>query len=511
MQPTSFPSVKEYPGAVRKRLSFSPQRVADYAILVGLALYAMAAPHSIAGAEAGLTLVALGWLLRTLATGKTGLRRTAVDLPLWLFFAWSIASALLSAEPRISLLKLQTVSTFLVFYFAQATLTRARVVALAALLIASGVTGALWSVSEIVRGRGLIVESVAADSPFRETSPAPLEPGECVWRVNKDRVASVAEIDEVIRRLPAGKPLTVSVIAFGENLEWTGPPVTDELKERANPSGLTGAQHAHRFRASGWTRHYEMFAETLQMIAQLALGLALANLQKKGLRRRVALFAAAFVLLAVGIALTAMRTVLIAFAIGATVVVWRATDRQRRSIRLGVLAVIASALIFGALVVARTRASGALLLQDASSSLRWRVARAAIERIPLHPLFGHGMDAVKRHWTEWNFPGTIMIHTHSTPVQIAFDRGLPAVLFWLSLMVAFWLMATRAEKAWRASDDTDGYGFLLGALGALAGFLASSIVNYNFGNSEVALLFWWLMGAVVAVQGDIVNYKKRRD
>ena len=418
----SFRSIEEHTEAVRKSIPFSPHRVADYAILVGLTLYAMAAPHSIAGAEGGLTLVALGWLLRVLVTGKTGLRRTAVDLPLGLFFAWSIASALLSAEPRISLLKLQTVSTFLVFYFTQATLTRSRAVALAALLIASGVAGALWSVCEIVRGRGLIVESIAADSPFRETSPAPLEPGECVWRVNKRRVASVAEINDVIRNLPEGTPLAVSVIAYGENLEWTGPPVTAELKERASPSGLTGSQHAHRFRASGWTRHYEMFAETLQMIAQLALGLALANLQKRGSRRRVALFAAAFVLLAVGIALTAMRTVLVAFAIGATVVVWRATDQHRRSVRLGVLALIASALALGALIVARTRASGALLLQDASSSLRWRVARAAIERIPQHPLFGHGMDAVKRHWTEWNFPGTIMIHTHSTPVQIAFDN-----------------------------------------------------------------------------------------
>ena len=39
-------------------------------------------------------------------------------------------------------------------------------------------------------------------------------------------------------------------------------------------SGLTGTLRNHRFRASGFTRHYETFAELMQMIALLALGLA---------------------------------------------------------------------------------------------------------------------------------------------------------------------------------------------------------------------------------------------
>jgi hypothetical protein len=40
---------------------------------------------------------------------------------------------------------------------------------------------------------------------------------------------------------------------------------------------------------------------------------------------------------------------------------------------------------------------------------------------------------------------------------------------------------------------------LLGATGAIAGFFASSLVNYNFGDAEVALVFWWLLGTVVAL------------
>jgi hypothetical protein len=43
---------------------------------------------------------------------------------------------------------------------------------------------------------------------------------------------------------------------------------------------------------------------------------------------------------------------------------------------------------------------------------------------------------------------------------------------------------------------------LLGALGALSGFLLSSLVNYNYGDAEVAMLFWWLMGAAMVVAGE---------
>ena len=109
------------------------------------------------------------------------------------------------------------------------------------------------------------------------------------------------------------------------------------------------------------------------------------------------------------------------------------------------------------------------------------------------------MDAVKNHWTEWGFPGTDMIHLHSTPLQLAFERGLPALLFWLWIIAAGWLMASRAEELFRDFTDANRHGLLLGATGAIAGFFASSLVNYNFGAGEVALVFWWLLGTVVVL------------
>jgi O-antigen ligase len=328
-----------------------------------------------------------------------------------------------------------------------------------------------------------------------------------VWRVNGQRVASVEEIDEAIRRTPTGGRASLSIISHGEHAEWPGATVSEEVRRAPSPSGITGGGRTHSFRASGWTRHYETFAEMLQIVAQLALGFALAGWRRretekeqghstaKQNRLRVVLPAIAFVLLAAGIALTAMRTTLVAFAFGAFVLAWRATARGRGRALVAVVVMLVLAL--GALAVWRTRAGGALELKDASASLRGRIARVVSSRVMLHPIFGHGMDAAHKHWSEWGFPGTDMLHAHSTPLQLAFDRGLPALCFWLWMMFVFWRLASRAEKMWRDTTDAGAHGLALGLVGALAGFLASSVVNYNFGDAEVALLVWWMMGVAV--------------
>lgn len=478
-------------------------RVAERVAVAGFLLYAIFAPHSIAGAEIGLAVVGLGWLCRTLATRRTGLRgRTPQDFPICLFLAWTVMSAFLSEEPRISLAKLQSVCVVLLFYLTRAVLVRRTALLVVALTITSGVAGVCWSVIDIARGRGVRIEEMAAESPFRQL---PVGIGDAVWRIGARRVSSIQEIDEAIRNAPVGVPLSVSFIRQGEHGEWPALPVTDETRTRTSPSGLKGSAPTHRFRASGWTRHYETFSETLQILAQLALGLALANMRRRGAKGRRAWAAlTASAVLALGIVLTAMRTVLVALATGAGVIALRFA---RKGERLIIYTAIILLLTAGALAVWRTRTTGALSFHDDSTNLRMEVARVGLSRVMIHPFFGHGMDAVKKHWTEWGLPGKDVIHMHSTPLQLAFERGLPALLLWLWIMASFWLAAARAER--RARDDVDAnhHGLLLGATGAITGFFASSLVNYNFGDAEVALVFWWLMG-VVAV---LIRDEERRE
>jgi len=363
-------------------------------------------------------------------------------------------------------------------------------------MILSGSVGTLYSIYDLVRGRGVLIESISPDSPMQLLQ---LRPGDAIWRVAGRRIHAVADIDEAIRDSTTGSKLTVSVISQGEHIERPGLVVTDTIKKRLSPSGIVGSSPTHRFRASGWTRHYETYSEILQILAQLALGLVVANYKNHRLNFRMKLASAAFALLALGIALTAMRTVLVALAIGICVISVRALGNLGRRVRVLSIAVVLMLLAFGALVVYQTRAQHALFLQDPSSSLRAQVARVGAARLLVHPLFGHGMDSMHVHWQEWGFPGTDMLHLHSTPLQLAFDRGLPALAFWLWIMWIFWRTASSSEKSLRDSSDSNRYGVLLGATGAIAGFFASSIVNYNFGDGEVALVFWWLMGIVVVL------------
>lgn len=469
--------------------------------LAGLVIYVAFAPHSVAASAIGVGLAGLGWLIRTVSTGSLGLRRSRFDLIILLSLLWTIASSLLSEEPRISLIKLRSSWCVFLFYLTRAIVTKRSALGLAALLILSGSVGAIYSAFDLARGRGVVVESIAPGSPFHRVG---IQAGDAIWRLDRTRIYSTNDIDQFLKETPANTPVVVSIISQGENVERTGLTLAAAQQRQPSPSGLTGNERSHRFRASGWTRHYVTFAEMLQMIAQLALGLALAHLRNHGANRYFKAAIAAVALLTAGIVFTAMRTVVVAFAIGAAVIAWRSL---RGAYRVAFTFALFFVLAFGAVVVSQTRARDALLLGDPSSSLRAQVAQVGLSRILIHPIFGHGMDAMKLHWNEWGFPGRDMIHLHSTPLQLAFDRGLPMLALWLWLMTAFWLCIAHGEKEARDMSDTHSYGLLLGILGALTGFLASSLVNYNYGDAEAAMMFWWLMGLAM-ILGDGVTGRR---
>ncbi|HEV8428178.1 MAG TPA: O-antigen ligase family protein [Pyrinomonadaceae bacterium] len=454
----------------------------------GLGIYVAFAPHSVAASVIGVAIAGVGWVIRTFRTGNLGLRRSKFDIVIVLSLFWTVASALLSEEPRISIAKLQASWCVFLFYLARATITRSSALALVALLIVSGSAGALYSGFDLMRGRGVVVQSIAANSPLRQVG---IQSGDTVWQINRRRVYSVADVDRLLAETPPNTPAAVGIISQGEQIERS------LLLVQPATSGVTGSEHNHRFRASGFTRHYQTFAELMQMIALLALGLALANLRNHGPNRyfRMAIIAAA--VLTAGLVFTAMRTVIVAFVIGGTVIALRSL---RGTMKIVFTFALFFVLAFAAVVVWQTRDRGAVLLGDPSSSLRMQVARVGLSRIFIHPVFGHGMDAMQKHWSEWGFPGKDMLHLHSTPLQLAFDRGLPMLALWIWLMIAFWLFIARAERSAADLSDTNSYGILLGILGALTGFLASSLVNYNYGDAEVTMMFWFLMGAASSMK-----------
>ncbi len=110
------------------------------------------------------------------------------------------------------------------------------------------------------------------------------------------------------------------------------------------------------------------------------------------------------------------------------------------------------------------------------------------------------MDSIKRHWREWGMFDKGRIpwgHMHSNLLQIALERGVPALLLWLALLFVYGRSLWRVLRASAKSEWIE-RGLLMGAVGGLIGFFMSGLVHYNWGDSEVIMVFYMIMGLSLA-------------
>ena len=171
---------------------------------------------------------------------------------------------------------------------------------------------------------------------------------------------------------------------------------------------------------------------------------------------------------------------------------------------LVVIGACAIPLILGAVILLQQKRSiGFVDRNDQSTSWRetvWREGAQLLVSKPRHLLVGVGMDSIKGHWREWGLfdNGRLPVgHMHSNLLQIALERGVPALIVWLMLLV---LYARMLWKLVRRSMDEFPRSFAIGALGGLVGFFASGLVHYNWGDSEVVTVFYLIMGLSLVIR-----------
>jgi O-antigen ligase len=305
--------------------------------------------------------------------------------------------------------------------------------------------------------------------------------------IGRHRVSSLEEANRIISESPTGATYDIEALRDGDPAP-SSLLVRDEMKSRANPLGVSVDGSSRRFRISGFSRNFITYAEQMQLFALLAYGLLLSNLKalRKGHSRAwlwVSLSLAGMFSLA--LILTGSRASIASCILALLVTL--ALIKERRAMLLALVAVIAMAAV-SVYMVSAIRTPNVRSLTDDSSKRRFNYMRAGLRLIPHHPIFGVGLDSQKYHWKEWGFPGDYITHTHSTPIQVAVDRGLPALGCYLWLMAMFFVMAWRGYKKSLPAGDNAGSSLMLGAVAALIGFSASSLVNYNFGDSEPLLM-----------------------
>jgi O-antigen ligase len=131
-----------------------------------------------------------------------------------------------------------------------------------------------------------------------------------------------------------------------------------------------------------------------------------------------------------------------------------------------------------------------------------RIDRVAMLReggrmIAAHPLVGVGPNMIEKRYEEFRGADAVNKtnpHLHNNAVQIAAERGLPALAAWLWFIVA---IARDLIGRFRTSPNR----FLsAAALAGLAALLTAGLFEYNVGDSEVLMMFLMLVTLPAAAQ-----------
>jgi O-antigen ligase len=125
-------------------------------------------------------------------------------------------------------------------------------------------------------------------------------------------------------------------------------------------------------------------------------------------------------------------------------------------------------------------------LKNPTSYDRLVMMREGVHMIKDHPIVGLGPNMVQPLYAKYREPDAVNLtnpHLHNVPLQIAAERGLPALAAWLvfvlMLVVGLWRMM--GDKRQRLLAAT--------GLAAVVAMLAAGMTEYNFGDSEFLMLF----------------------
>lgn len=132
-------------------------------------------------------------------------------------------------------------------------------------------------------------------------------------------------------------------------------------------------------------------------------------------------------------------------------------------------------------------------LEDTSLRARVVMLQTGARIVVESPLFGTGPGGIEAAYARLqpdDYPLPRVGHLHCTPLQIAAERGVPALLLWLAFWAALgrglWRMRNPEHSILRRDMGT-------AAAACAAGFVVMGIFEYNFGDAEPSTLLLGLL------------------
>jgi O-antigen ligase len=227
-------------------------------------------------------------------------------------------------------------------------------------------------------------------------------------------------------------------------------------------------------RPSGTLSHWMTYSGTLMLVICAATARLLYGTSGR--------LWAAFVMpaLLVALSLTLTRGAWVGVAVGVAVLLLSKDFRL-----LAVIPVVAVMAIVLAPQAIIERGKSILDPTDLTARDRVAMLQAGVSMVKDYPLTGVGPDQIERVYPSYRVADAVKPtnpHLHNVPMQIAAERGLPALAVWIWFVIAvitglFRLLRTSRNKSLAAA-----------ALGGVAAMLAAGLTEYNFGDSEFLML-----------------------
>lgn len=232
-------------------------------------------------------------------------------------------------------------------------------------------------------------------------------------------------------------------------------------------------------RPTGLLGHYMTYSGLLMLI----IGAALARIL---FGKRDRLWAALVMpALAVAIAFTFTRSAAAGACAAAAVLL------TLKNFRLVALLPIVAAIFF---VVApgavSQRFMSAFDLKDPTRRDRMAMLREGAHMVRDHPILGVGPDMVQELYAQYRDPAAVEAvnpHLHNVPLQIAAERGLPALAVWI------WFLAVLVVDLYQGFRLEPTRLLAATALATVVAMLTAGLFEYNFGDSEFLMLFLLLI------------------
>jgi O-antigen ligase len=229
-----------------------------------------------------------------------------------------------------------------------------------------------------------------------------------------------------------------------------------------------------QYRPRGTLGHYMTFSGLLMLV----IGCALARILFGKRDRLWALIV--MPALAFAVVLTFTRSAAVGVCAAATLLF------ALKDFRLLAILPIVGMLIFAAAPAKVAKRFSTLSLNDLSVRDRGAMLREGEHMILAHPIVGVGPNMVQELYAQYRDPDAvneINPHLHNVPVQIAAERGLPALAIW-GLFIAV-LLRGLARRFVDMSDRV----LAAAGLAAVVAMFAAGMFEYNFGDSEFLMLF----------------------